>query len=114
MSINYITRLGYTWFLAGETPASQRYLVVIDANKPLSAQVDIHFARSYLARGTICFVGPGADYDRKVFNAILFDLKKILKKHGQHRYRGVFLWIAYVNKTYGGRFIFKKMEGGSK
>jgi len=112
MKTNYITRLGYNWVLCAETPSSQQYIVVLNADKGLVAYLDIHFVRSHLAHGSVCFTGKASDIVGHVFNSVLLDLKEILKKHG--RYRGVYLLAAFVEKTMGGRYIFRKIKGDSK
>ncbi len=112
MATSYITRLRNTWFLNVETPTSQKYIIVIKTKMDMMAQLDIHFIRSHLAHGSVCFTGEASDVVGQVFNSVLLDLKEILKKHG--RYRGVFLSVAFVKKTLGGRYIFRKMKGGSK
>jgi len=112
MATSYITQLRYTWFLSAETTKSQKYIVVINANKGLTAQLDIHFVHSHLAHGSVCFAGEASDVVGQIFDSLLLDLKEILKKHG--RYRGVFLSVAFVKKTLGGRYIFRKIKGGLK
>lgn len=106
MRTNYMDGLDYHWDLVTETPYSHKFKAIVDEEKGLSVQFDIHYTKSRLANATVLFIGKESEFTDGLFHWILFDLEKIVKRHG--RYRGILLSTAYINRTIEGDWLIAK------
>ena len=102
----FLEGMDYVWDLIRETATSQKFFVVIGGPMSLKATVDIHYTRPEISYVTICFIGPEDYFTDGVSSQLLFDLEKIIHRHGA--YRIIDYSLVFSDQIFNGNYLISE------